>query len=1154
MKKRVGLSVASDKGRHARFSRVCPSALVFVASLGIWLPKADAATLVNLDVTGYPLGPANALTNTGTVPGDFVSVGAIVPGVSNIDGIHGVGMLDVAGTASGAGVGQQYQGPATPTAVGGANPRTIEAWIFDPGPRITGQNQIQFEKTIFSMGRRVAGGNFVLEHGYSEDVGAVSTAIEQSTALGSIGWNGDSNIVTNNWTYLAATYDGQTLSVYSDGVLRNSENYATNLQVINTALRSSDNSTRTLMRIARQSIDNVSATASGQGIGPFYLGRLRVQDTYMTSAQVLAQYNAEKAAFNYTDSDGNGMADWWEIRYFGAMGQNPAADPDGDGLTNLQEYNARTNPLLADTDGDGLTDAQEVNIYHTDPTKADTDGDGLSDGYEVNVSHTNPLLADTDGDGFSDGVEVAKGTDPNSAASFPSPLVNLDATGLTTGPLARWTNSGTIGGTFDSVSATNRPWVTSYFGVTCVHFTTVGGSGTNGTSYLGPAVPTQLTGSGARTIEAWIFNSTAQDEETMFAWGARAGSAATGANVSFGEGRNAGFGAVQQWGQCDIGWNNQEVYGSWVNLAYTYDGTNTTRVYVDGKLANSDIDTPPLATAALDAAGQPYHFRIARQNVGVTMPASGPATGFYTNIDGTGFGEFAMSRVRVYDVMLDAATLLAHFNAEKRIYTGGTNDTDGDGMPDWFEDAYGLDKYNPGDASLDKDGDGLTNLEEFLLGTRPDVADTDGDGVSDGDEVHRINPLTGLPQPTNPLDPDTDHDGLPDGVETGTGVFICASDTGTDPTKVDTDGDGDPDGLEVANGTDPTDPNSFCHCQIIDLPPPPCPVVNLDAAKIPFGSLSTWTNKGAILGSFVVPTNATAPLVVLANSIRAVMFDGTGSAAGPQLIGPEVPEYQVNPFHVFSLTTNGVRTVEAWVHDSTAQSDKTIFAWGRRGGSAPEGENFALGHGTNATSGALDTGGSADLGWSNASVFGRWSYIVWTVSEVAVGSGTNAYYTNFVSTYVDGQLAATQTNTLNTAAFAADAPNSSTDSTNRLHFRIGRQNTDTGEADGNGIGAFELAKVRVWDVVMSAASIQHRFDAERLQFLPPLRIDNISVNSNNSATALSWAPGPGRSVSLEASTNLAGWSLIASNLTGAGYTDLATNPAPQQKFYRLRTP
>jgi len=51
-----------------------------------------------------------------------------------------------------------------------------------------------------------------------------------------------------------------------------------------------------------------------------------------------------------------------------------------------------------------------------------------------------------------------------------------------------------------------------------------------------------------------------------------------------------------------------------------------------------------------------------------------------------------------------------------------TPDTDGDGLPDWWEQLYGLDPANGADALVDSDGDGWSNLKEFQLSTDPQSA------------------------------------------------------------------------------------------------------------------------------------------------------------------------------------------------------------------------------------------------------------------------------------------------------------------------------------------------------------------------------------------------------------------------------------------------
>jgi len=136
----------------------------------------------------------------------------------------------------------------------------------------------------------------------------------------------------------------------------------------------------------------------------------------------------------------------------------------------------------------------------------------------------------------------------------------------------------------------------------------------------------------------------------------------------------------------------------------------------------------------------------------------------------------------------------------------GTNpssgDTDKDALDDLFEWQNGL---NP--SSYDTDGELLDDSTELTFGSNPFLQDTDADGTDDYFEfLHGTNPCSAdtdkdgatdteeLNAGTDPLSPDSDQDFVFDGAEL---------DKGTDPNSGDSDNDFIDDGLEGIIGTNP---------------------------------------------------------------------------------------------------------------------------------------------------------------------------------------------------------------------------------------------------------------------------------------------------------------------------------------------------------------
>ncbi|MCU0799880.1 MAG: hypothetical protein MUC62_09465 [Candidatus Thermoplasmatota archaeon] len=132
------------------------------------------------------------------------------------------------------------------------------------------------------------------------------------------------------------------------------------------------------------------------------------------------------------------------------------------------------------------------------------------------------------------------------------------------------------------------------------------------------------------------------------------------------------------------------------------------------------------------------------------------------------------------------------------------NDTDKDGMPDEWEDLYGLDKDNATDAALDKDMEGFTNLEEYLAGSDPTSSDSTPLDI-DGDRMPNTwEDLYGLDK-YDASDANLDKDG--DGFSNKEEYDADTNPANEDVTPLDLDGDGLPNDWEDQYGLNKTNPN-----------------------------------------------------------------------------------------------------------------------------------------------------------------------------------------------------------------------------------------------------------------------------------------------------------------------------------------------------------
>ena len=151
------------------------------------------------------------------------------------------------------------------------------------------------------------------------------------------------------------------------------------------------------------------------------------------------------------------------------------------------------------------------------------------------------------------------------------------------------------------------------------------------------------------------------------------------------------------------------------------------------------------------------------------------------------WGSSAALRNREMGILINneelASIYLSSFDSDWGRMDSST-DSDGDLMPDFWEDLYGLNRHSAAiigtalsEQSMDPDSDGLNNLNEYLLGGNPLEVDTDGDCIFDGNEEAFAQSVLRSPNIAM-LSGDVDENGIPDGEQWG-----CDEITPTEPEE-----------------------------------------------------------------------------------------------------------------------------------------------------------------------------------------------------------------------------------------------------------------------------------------------------------------------------------------------------------------------------------
>lgn len=415
-----------------------------------------------------------------------------------------------------------------------------------------------------------------------------------------------------------------------------------------------------------------------------------------------------------TDSDGNGLPDWWQWTYFGHLGVDPNGDADGDGVSNLQEYqngtvptdfyNGRV-PTVAKFSGDGQT--TPANNFLPEPLKVLVSGSGnlplINAPVVFTVSQGGGTFSLT-GTGSPLGNTLSVRTDSNGHAAvfFKQPIygstqntISVSAgqsapavfTATTADLVGHWKFEETTGTlSLDSSGVGNH--ANQYGTISETGFEGAHSIGFDNSGLVIPNAQQQVIPADGKpfSIAFWFKQNTVVSGQTQslmcnetyltggFRMALDCGGYFTGANRLMFWSHESGGSMFTMVGNI--------VPGLWYHAVVTYNGNSVSKVYLNGELVGT-------AGGLIKASERPELI------VGTGI---GGKIGFKGMIDD----------LRIYSSVIDASTVRGLYSV----------DNDANGLPDWWEQKYFGSLGNNPNAYPD-DGMGLTNAQEAFLGINP---------------------------------------------------------------------------------------------------------------------------------------------------------------------------------------------------------------------------------------------------------------------------------------------------------------------------------------------------------------------------------------------------------------------------------------------------